>query len=267
MNNDVSTEDRLYFLRLFSDFDESSDNGEIIKFTFETHDSENCKALNKKYDLKKIMGAGDSITQISNLKKWVSGNLFFRGEQIMQNEFDNTDCLELVDRIKESGHAMNCRYIALFFTQILLSAGFKARLVSCVPMELDYYNCHWVTEVYINELNKWIIADAAYNLFYFNKNGEPLNLLELRKMIIASEKIRFVSSDSIYHSGVMDCWIAFCFRFKFILNNKYNMLSDGNKFFMCLNPSNFKISDKKISGDKSRPHGLKFYYDSKLFWG
>ncbi len=53
--------------------------------------------------------------------------------------------------------------------QLLLALGFKARWVMCLPMDLRDDECHCVTEVYSKELEKWIVVDAAFDLFYFNK--------------------------------------------------------------------------------------------------
>lgn len=54
-------------------------------------------------------------------------------------------------------------------------------------MELNYCECHCVSEVFIEELNKWIVVDVALNLFYFNKRGEILNLYEIRQHILRNE--------------------------------------------------------------------------------
>ena len=151
MNNDAMLCDDLYFLGMFSKFEENS-NDICIDFNFENTYSEKLLLFNKKYRFSPIAGKGDIIQRVSNIKKWMLENLFFTGNQIETYQFDNVDILDLVDEIKSLGYGFNCRYIALFFTQALLSIGLKARLVSCVPMDLKYNNCHWVTEVYIDKL-------------------------------------------------------------------------------------------------------------------
>lgn len=74
---------------------------------------------------------------------------------------------------------MNCRYISLIFTQILLAAGFKARWVSCL---------HCVSEVYIEEYRKWIVVDVALNVLYFDKKG---NKVRMKKLTIFSELLHY----------------------------------------------------------------------------
>ena len=88
----------------------------------------------------------------------------------------------------------------------------------------------------------------------------------MRKMITDNnQRFIFVTNDAAYKKEVMECWIKFLFRFKFVINNKHNMLCDGNRSFACLNPQNFIISNKVVRNFHEE-NKLEFYYNYKLFY-
>lgn len=145
---------------------------------------------------------------------------------------------------------MNCRYLSLLFTQILLSLNFRARWVKCLPVEIISKETHCVTEVYIEELKKWIVVDAPYGLIYFNKSGIPLNLIEMRQNIVSGKMFRFFSDSKESIELIYRNWINHIFRFQYSLYNDYDMFKRKKQRFAILNPMNFLSYDELNNQNK-----------------
>ena len=263
-NSEVSSEDDLYFLRLFSEYDHTAKQS--VQMKFEKTKIQDQERLTKTLGLEVLKKDDDEIKKIIELKKWAVRNLSFKGEMIKTREFDYLDCLEIIEKAKSNGNALNCRYITLVFTQILLTMGFKARLICCMSMDLRDTECHWVTEVYINQLRKWIVVDIPLDFFYFDAKGNLLNLIEMRRMIVKGENIRLISTNREHILFTQQYWRKNIFRFKFLEINKYNMLMSENKHYLVLNPKGFIMQNKKRINEKNHVIQISYYYDERLFW-
>lgn len=76
--------------------------------------------------------------------------------------------------------------MCLFPTQALigafLSMGYQARHIN---INSEGMSGHEVTEVWSNELNKWIYMDPTIDTYYFNsETGVPYNLLEIHNLLV-----------------------------------------------------------------------------------
>jgi len=257
-------EDSLYFLRMFSKYD-SNCASIIHQFTYECEKSKNLLHIRQSLEIDKIMGDRNEIERILQLLKWSKSYLKFSGKVLQSRRYDDCDFFELTIKARNEGYSLNCRYISLLFTQILLAAGFKARWVVCLPMALEYRECHCVTEVFIEMCNKWIIVDASFNLVYFDKKGNLLNLLEMRNIIIKGEKFRVINTPN-HFDELWDCWTSHIFRFKYLLNSGYNMHLSKNKIYAFLNPINYIIKDKTIKHTELDVTKLVNLYNNSFFY-
>ncbi len=265
-NAEYSMEDDLRYLKLYSDYDHT-ENGQAqnVNFTFETNSLELIQ-IRDTWNIDDVMGLGTELQRIIKLKKWAFELLCFNGKKLESRRYEKLNCFETIQLAKSEGYSLNCRYISLIFTQILLAAGFKARWVSCLPMELNYCECHCVAEVFIEEYKKWIVVDVALNIFYFDKKGNLLNLYDIRQHVLNNEPFRIQSTTKEHFQYVWEYWIRHVFRFKFLLNNKYNMLASSNKTFVFLNPKGFVVNDKGIIHSENDTTRFIHFYNDKLFW-
>ncbi|MGC4083775.1 MAG: hypothetical protein QM736_17100 [Vicinamibacterales bacterium] len=69
------------------------------------------------------------------------------------------------------------------FLQSLAALGFTARYVEIGSRDNPY--AHYVTEVWSNDFNKWVLMDADYNL-HFERKGIPLSALEIHDALVSS---------------------------------------------------------------------------------
>lgn len=265
-NAEYSIEDDLRYLKLYSEYEcTESTEKQNIKFIFDT-DSPGLMKIKDKWKIDDIMGSGSELQRLVKLKKWAFDLLCFDGKKLESRRYDSYDCFDIIKSAKNDGYSLNCRYISLIFTQILLAAGFKARWVSCLPMELNYCECHCVTEVFIEERNKWIVVDVALNLLYFDRMGNILNLYEIRQHILQNERFRIQGITKEHFQYIWEYWVRHVFRFKFLLDNKFNMLALKNKTFVFLNPKGFVVNDKEVIHSDSNITRFIHFYDNKLFW-
>lgn len=170
-NLEYSLSDSLYFLRLFSKYNHDNNTKINIGFKYGNKDAKGLTLLRQELGLGNIMGTGSELQRLLRILKWAAEYLGFKGKPLDSRRYDKDGWFDTIETAKKEGYCLNCRYISLLFTQILLAVGFKARWVTCLPMELNYKECHCVTEVFVESLNKWIVVDAAYNLLYFDKKG------------------------------------------------------------------------------------------------
>lgn len=76
-----------------------------------------------------------------------------------------------------------CLYPNQALIGALLSLGYQARHIN---IHSEGESGHEVTEVWSNELNKWIYMDATRDYYYFDpETGIPFNLLELHNLLAA----------------------------------------------------------------------------------
>ena len=72
--------------------------------------------------------------------------------------------------------------VAQMLTEVYLAMGFKARFVTCLPK--DYVSdCHVITTVYSNTLNKWLWVDPTFDAYVMDENGTMLSIAEVRERL------------------------------------------------------------------------------------
>ena len=253
--------DSIFFLRMFSSYNHSHPVVNAC-FKYENKMTKNLTKLRNDLNLEEIAGNDGDIQRILKILKWADTYLKFEGKTLQDQRYDNYDWFETIKKAKDEGFALNCRYISSLFTQVLLALGYKARWVSCLPFEVITKERHCITEVYLNSIEKWIVVDAPFNLLYFDKRGNLLNLLDMRKNIIANEKIRFFTSNPNNTSWVIESWKKHIFRFKYAINNGYNLLSGRRKYFY-LNPANFLTYEECFNCNNNSFNKELIYYDNE----
>lgn len=214
--------------------------------TYEDMNSVNLTGIRKRFGIHKLSENDDEIKYLAYLKKMAYENLHFRGNTLKDRSYDSLSVEDMICTAKQEGYALNCRYISHIFCQILLSVGFKARWVVCLPMDLMNSECHCVTEVYIKALNKWVIADAALGTFYFGEKGEMLNLYEMRKLYINRKVPVIVVERAEDAKEIQLYWIKNIFRFRFTKYNGTNALQ-CEQHYWGVNPKGFKLNDKSYT--------------------
>ncbi len=258
---DVSHEDDLYFLRKYALYSKETTNA--YSLFYDNKDSSLAAAVRKRYGLETIFSMqGRGIKEVAAIKQIAVDLMEFKGKELGEKRYDNCGVTSIIDLAKAEGFSLNCRYKTYIFTAMLLAVGFKARMVKCLSMDLRYRDCHWVTEVFIEDEEKWIVADAAFDLFYFDKCGNLLNLYEMREKTINGNAFRFVLKNKENLLYVEQYWVKSLFRFQFLLNNRIESFALSKVDVVGLNPKGFVMQNKVVG---------KFNYiyteSQRNFWG
>jgi len=110
------------------------------------------------------------FAEINQLRHYVS-QLWYHGDP--HPEYPEWNALDILKRKHQYGYGGMCIQFTIVFTQALQSLGYQARHV-------NVFN-HEVPEVYVDELEKWVVIDpeSVFDSYEFNtETGTPVNILE-----------------------------------------------------------------------------------------
>ena len=150
-----------------------------FKFRYAAPNDPDLVKIREHFKLDSVAGAGDEISKIKNLLHWVHEIVPHDGSSY-NPEVKNT--IAMVELCKKENRGVNCRMMAQMLTEVYLAMGFKARFVTCMPK--DYISdCHVITTVYSNTLNKWLWVDPTFDAYVMDENGTMLSIAEVRERL------------------------------------------------------------------------------------
>ena len=156
------------------------------------------KKLTMKYYLENLLGLSDFET-CKNMLGWVNKNIVHTGNY---DGSDRQEALTLLERAYQTQNGINCLSMSIVLCECLLSLGIPTRVVYMMPEAIEDGDNHVVVESFILEWNKWVMLDATYGSYCFDKNGTILNLQEIRNVIRQGEEYQF--SDTLNYNGEVD---------------------------------------------------------------
>ncbi|MBR4995526.1 MAG: transglutaminase domain-containing protein [Alistipes sp.] len=152
---------------------------EGMRFRYMSPNNPDLVRLREKFNLDSIAGAGDEISKIKNLLHWVH-NIVPHDGSSDNPEVKNT--IAVVELCQKENRGVNCRMMAQMLTEVYLAMGFKARFITCLPH--DYVSdCHVITAVYGNTLDKWLWVDPTFEAYVMDENGLMLSIAEVRERL------------------------------------------------------------------------------------
>jgi len=92
-----------------------------------------------------------------------------------------TDDYDLLQRLDDAaaGSSFLCGDISKMLLQLVQASRGFARLVSLFDPAGDG---HVVTEIWVEDANKWVVFDPDFNVYFTDRSGSPLNALELHEI-------------------------------------------------------------------------------------
>jgi hypothetical protein len=123
------------------------------------------------------------------IAQFVARNIPHANQQSQPKSRNAIDLWEFT-RTVEPG--FNCRLHSILTFELLTSVGIDATYITCLPKK-DDGDCHVVNQVWIPELEKWVMIDSDSGGYCATDgNGNLLSLQEIRE--------RYISGDTIvYH--------------------------------------------------------------------
>jgi hypothetical protein len=130
--------------------------------------------------LREIVDAGGSqFDQIQRLQDWVNS----QWPDGTPDPYPPWNALTVLDWIRSGKTEGFCAQYAQVFLQSLAAVGFTARYVEIGSRDNPY--AHYVTEVWSNEFDKWMVIDPDFNL-HFERAGVPLSAIEIHDALVSS---------------------------------------------------------------------------------
>lgn len=130
-----------------------------------------------------VSGASSEWERMLLLKDWTAAQ-FPEGNP---EPYPPWDAMTILDWIRGGVTGGFCGQYSQVLLQALASQGYTARYVEAGPPDNPYN--HFVTEVWSNQFDKWVLLDADFNL-HFERNGVPQSVLEVHDALLAGEASR-----------------------------------------------------------------------------
>lgn len=238
----VNNNDYIKVLNLFSEYDFKES---IEDFAFEyVIDDERLTKLKDEFKYNDFIDEDHQFQSMVKLMVWVFHSLRGDGMCVPPSKFNAEIVLK---RTKNEGLLSNCYMYATVLNEIFLSMGFFSRMVRCMPVDLNYGDCHCVTEVYSDDYNKWVIFDAANKAYYVDRHMIPLNLFELREAVRAQKTIYVPGMGRAQTTGLMQYWAKNLVRFESYQISRYGNESElRDSTMLHFQSKNFPVSDKTV---------------------
>jgi len=146
-------------------------------FRYQPYDEPRLHELRERYALDDLLAtAPTEFEGMVRLRHWARSQFQRHHYQPLMVDFDALTVLARGYRRDGLEYDLSkvydpCHFFPLFLSQLLVSVGHQARLVSVE---------HGMMEVWSNQYAKWVLFDAELDLHY-ERNGVPLNMLDMAR--------------------------------------------------------------------------------------
>ena len=148
-------------------------------------ESEDYPVLLEEYNLAEIAGNGSEYEKAIRLMNEYAPRLNH------YSNFDNSVELKALSLLEFSldkpENGINCRCKAQVLNEMLLALDIYSRKMWIMSDSIYDEECHVVNEVWDSKLNKWVLVDISNNIYWVNKEGTPLSVLEVRQLLANGE--------------------------------------------------------------------------------
>lgn len=239
--NTVNHKDRINFLNLFRQYDYNDSPMDVnIEYCLQDNSLVDLKA---KYELDNIVGGLSEFRSMVKLMTWVNDKLIGDGMCIPPSNFS----ADYILTNTANGLFSNCFMYAVVLNELFLSMGFCSRMVRCMPVDIDFSDCHCVVEVYSQEYSKWIVFDPANRAYYINRKMVPLNLFELREHLADQETIIVPMMEYSRLQSLLQYLTKNMIRFETNSISKYgNEMYNSDCTFVHFQSKNYPVCDKTV---------------------
>lgn len=169
-----------------------------LNFWYELNvNNEYLKLLRSKFPIDSLIEDAKTDTErVQNIIDWVHVQWQHNGN----NQPEKRDAISILEEAKE-GKSFRCVEYGIVATACLNAIGLRARTLALKTKDvetLQYGAGHVLLEVFLNDLEKWVLLDAQWDVMPV-LNGVPLNAVEFQKAIsenYAELEIRTASKTS-----------------------------------------------------------------------
>ena len=151
------------------------------EFTYQQPDAEALRALREEFDLDRIAGNGDEVSQIKNLMSWVHNVVRHDGGSSNPSARNASAIIRVC---REEDRGVNCRMMAIILNECYLAMGFPSRYMTCLPKSSTDPDCHVINSVWSETLGKWLWMDPTFETWVTDDAGSLLSIQEVRERAI-----------------------------------------------------------------------------------
>jgi hypothetical protein len=176
-------------LKSYPRFDSTGDVGDLRSWGYASPDDPSLVKMNEQYGLKGIAGEGAERSRFLRLLDWA--HRVTRGT----GDIGTPDALNtptIVEFVRSTGQAVNCRMKAIVLQEALLALGYRSRRISLQPAREDG-DTHSIVTVYSRDQGRWICLDPTFDTYFHDDHGAPLGYLEIRHAYESGRVPRFRS--------------------------------------------------------------------------
>jgi hypothetical protein len=163
-------------LRSYPRFESVEAANELPSWTDAPSGDPSLMKMSEQYGLKEIAGQRSEADRFVRLMEWA--HRVTNG----QGDIGRPDVLNapaIIEFVRSTGHALDCRVKAIVLNEALLALGYHSRRISFQPARHDG-DTHSVVIVFSRDHNKWVCLDPTFNTYFHDRNGELLGYLEIR---------------------------------------------------------------------------------------
>lgn len=157
---------------------EFAGSGETAEITYD-FDCPEYKPLIEKYGIDKIAGEGTAFQRGVRLMHWMAPKLTHKSNYDSHIPVNALDLLDYSLGRPERG--INCLNKSKILAECCLAVGIYARRVSILPYSPYDGDNHVVTEIFDEDMGKWVMLDPTTDGFFVDEEGGILSVLELRE--------------------------------------------------------------------------------------
>ena len=218
---------------------ENIENKGSCDFIFsDTTNNEYLRKFRNEYKIEELtIEAETDLEKIFIVLNWTNS----RWEHSGSNTPKKSDAFTILEEAK-SGKKFRCVEYGIVAATALNSIGIPARTLGLKTKDVEetrHGAGHVVTEVYLNDLKKWIFIDGQKNLIPFLDN-KPLNAVEFQKAIFFNkEKIQLRSINKVADKNDSESYIKWVGPYLYYFDASFD------------NRKDYKINRIKCN-DKSR---------------
>jgi len=158
-----------------------SDKRDVPDFLYLSANDPDLIKVRKELNLDSIAGQGRELSKILNLLHWAHNVVRHDGNS---SNPESKNAVDLIKICKTQDRGVNCRMMATMLNECYLSMGIKSRIVTCMPRETKFDDCHVINMVYSTDLNKWIWIDPTFDVYLMGEKGVFLGISEVRERLI-----------------------------------------------------------------------------------
>lgn len=126
-----------------------------------------------------VAGIPREFDQLVRVQDWVNA----QWPDGTPDPYPPWNALTVLDWIRSGKTGGFCAQYSQVFLQSLAALGYSARYIEIGSRDNPY--AHYLTEVWSNDYDKWVVMDADYNL-HFERQGIPLSAQEVHDALVAS---------------------------------------------------------------------------------